>query len=271
MKQLLILLCLIGVPNLAQAAELTVFAGSASQPPLEELADSYRQRTGVEVTIHFGGSGAMLNQIQLTGRGDIYIPGSPDFMLKAQQLGLVDPEEHLLAYLLPAIVVPKGNPAGIQTLSDLARPGLRVGLADPEGVCVGLYAIELLVHNQLLEPVSKNLVGMVESCAKVAALIPLRQVDAVLGWREFASWSPRTSEVIALSPEQIPRIAYIPAALVKAGKQQDLARGFLDFLTGPEGNRVFEEWGYITSEATIRQFAPAARKGGEYQLPEGWQ
>lgn len=271
MRYLLLILLLIVLPRAVQSAELTVFAGSASQPPLEELAESYRQQTGVEVIIHFGGSGAMLNQIQLTGRGDIYIPGSPDFMLKARQLGLVEPQEQILAFLLPAIVVPKGNPADIQQLSDLTRPGLRVGLADPEGVCVGLYAIELLAYNQLLETVGKNLVGMVESCAKVAALIPLRQVDAVLGWREFGSWSPRTSEVILLEPDQIPRIAYIPGALVKSGRQQTLARGFLEFISGPVGNRVFEKWGYITSEATIRRLAPKARLGGEYQLPESWQ
>ncbi len=252
-------------------AELTVFAGSASQPPLQELAALYQQRTGVRINLHLGGSGALLSQIRLTGAGDLYIPGSPDYMARAHRFGVVEQDEVILAYLLPAIVVPRGNPAGIRSLDDLARPGLRVGLANPEGVCVGLYAIEVLDRNGLLDRVAPNLVGMVESCARAAALVPLRQVDAVLGWREFGSWDRQHSEVILLRPEQVPRIATIPGAVVRASRQKELARDFLAFVTGPEGRAVFRRWGYLTDEAEIRRLAPRATIGGEYELPEGWR
>lgn len=264
-------LALLLIPVIAPADEITVFAGSASQPPLEELAATWQQQTGNRVILHFGGSGTMLNQIRLTGAGDIYIPGSPDFLSKAQRFQLLDADAKILAYLLPAIIVPKGNPAKISGLNDLARPGLRVGMADPEGVCVGLYGVELLAFNHLLEKVRPNLVGMVESCAKAAAMIPLGQVDAVLGWREFGNWNPAASEVILLQPAQIPRIAYIPAAVIRTSTRKRAAGDFLRFLTGPEGAAVFARWGYITDEAEIRRLAPRAKLGGEYLLPGSWQ
>ena len=254
----------------ACATELTVFAGSASLPPLEEAAKLYKDQTGINVILHFGGSGIMLNQIRLTGAGDIYIPGSPDFMIKARHLNLVEPLEIIIAYLFPAIVVPEGNPAGIRGLRDLSRPGLRIGIADPEGVCVGLYAVELLIYNHLLEAVSPNLVGMVESCAKTASLVSMGQVDAVLGWREFRGWNSALSEIFLPAPEEVPRIAYIPAAIVASSRQKPAARAFIDFLSGPYGRSIFERWGYITSEKEIRFLAPNARIGGEFQLPEGW-
>jgi molybdate transport system substrate-binding protein len=73
------------------------------------------------VLLHFGGSGAMLSQLSLTGRGDLYLPGSSDFMLRAREQGKVEPETEVrLAYLLPALLVAKGNPKQLHGLADLA-------------------------------------------------------------------------------------------------------------------------------------------------------
>ena len=59
----------------------------------------------------------------------------------------------IISYLVPAILVPAGNPGNIQTLADLAKPGVEIGIGNPETVCVGLYAYEILEYNGLLEAV----------------------------------------------------------------------------------------------------------------------
>ena len=268
---LIMLVLTLSVPTLAGTlSPVVVFAGSASQPPLEEAMEAFEAKTGIPVILHIGGSGAMLSQIRLTGHGDLYIPGSPDYMEKAQAFGLVGNDVEILAYLVPALLVPEGNPLGIIGLQDLGRPGLRVGLADPDGVCVGLYAVEILEANELASTVRPNLKGMVESCAKAASMIPLKLVDVVIGWREFASWKPELMDAVLLEPEQIPRLAYIPAArLQNAGNPQG-ADTFVDFLKSSEGQAIFRKWGYLTEELAAREFAPRARIGGSFVLPQGW-
>jgi molybdate transport system substrate-binding protein len=252
------------------AQKLMIFAGSASQPPLEEAAKSFEKKYGIKVALHLGGSGAMLSQIQLTGLGDLYIPGSPDYMEKAREHDLIEGEETRLAYLVPAILVSKGNPKKIKELKDLARPGLRVGIADPGSVCVGLYAIEILHANGLENQIRPNLHGQVESCAKTAAMLPLGTVDAVLGWREFAAWNPQAMEAILLKPQEIPRLAYIPAARLRQAKNPEMAKAFVAYLKSAEGQAIFRKWGYFTEEEEARKLAPTARIGGSYDLPEGW-
>jgi len=254
----------------AERQPVMVFAGSASQPPLEEAARAFEGRTGIPVVLHTGGSGAMLNQIRLTGRGDLYIPGSPDYLEKARALDLVTEEPIIVAYLVPALLVAKGNPLGITGLGDLDRPGLRVGMADPDGVCVGLYAVEILEANAMTDRVKPNVRGMVESCAKAAAMIPLNLVDVVLGWREFAAWDPAAMEAILLGPDEIPRLAYVPAAMLRQVENRQGAEAFLAFLHSTEGREIFRRWGYLTDAETARAFAPQARIGGLYVLPEGW-
>jgi molybdate transport system substrate-binding protein len=251
--------------------QIMAFCGSASKPAIEEACRVFKKNTGIKVDLHFSGSGTMLSQMKMSRRGDLYIPGSPDYMLKAERQGLVAPESfRIIAYLVPAIDVLHSNPKGIKGLSDLARPGIRVGIGNPEAVCVGLYAIEVLEKNGLLDRVQKNIITHAPSCSATAGLLVMEKVDAVIGWRVFSKWRPDKISAVLLKPETVPRLAYIPAALSTYCRDRKSSQTFLDFLTLPVSKTIFRKWGYITTIKDARAFAPNARIGGEYQLPEAF-
>ncbi|MDF1551992.1 MAG: molybdate ABC transporter substrate-binding protein [Deferrisomatales bacterium] len=252
--------------------QVRVFAGSAIQPALVEAAHLFQEQTGAEVLLHFGGSGAMLSQIALTGLGDIYLPGSSDFMVRAREQGTVEPDTEVrLAYLLPALLVAKGNPKQVRGLADLARPDLRVGLARPDTVCVGLYGVEALEGRGLGAAVRPRISGYAESCAKTAQMIALGAVDAVLGWEVFTAWNPDAVERVELAPGEVPRIGYIPAARVTTSPDPELAAAFLAFLESPEAQAIYRSHGYLTSLAEARRRAGADTPvGGTWELPPAW-
>ena len=163
---------------------ITAFCGSASKPAIEEAAQAFEEETGIKVYLNFGGSGIMLSQLKIAEEGDLYIPGSPDYMVKAERDGVVYSDSiKIIAYLVPAILVQEGNPKDIQSLSDLAKPGMEIGIGDPETVCVGLYAYEILEANGLVDDVKEaaTIVTYTESCSKTATLVVLKSVDAVMG------------------------------------------------------------------------------------------
>jgi len=251
---------------------LELFVGSATKPATEEVAKLFEEKYGVNLELHFGGSGAMLSQMKLTGRGDIYFPGSSDIMEKAKKDGLVLPEsERIVVYLIPAINVQKGNPKNIQSLEDLARPDVTFAIADPETVCVGLYAAEILDKAGLSQSIRAKIATYAESCAKTAGIVALKSVDAVIGWRVFEYWAPEEIETVYLGPDQIPRIGYVPIAINESSKQGALAQQFIDFVASDEGKAIYAKWHYLISEEEARQFAPQATLGGEWELPEGWR
>ncbi len=251
---------------------LELFVGSATKPATEEAARLFEEKYGANVELHFGGSGAMLSQMKLTGRGDIYFPGSSDFMEVAKNEGLVLPEsERIAAYLIPAINVQKGNPKNIQSLEDLVRPDVTLAIGDPETVCVGLYAVEILEAAGLSERIRPKMATYAESCAKTAQLIALDSVDAVIGWRVFEYWEPEEIETVYLEPGQIPRIGYVPIAISRSSEQPALAQQFIDFVTSDEGKAIYARWHYLTTEEEAREFAPQATVGGEWELPEEWR
>jgi molybdate transport system substrate-binding protein len=253
--------------------KIMAFCGAASEVPMEEAAKVFQQKTGIQVELIWGGSGSVMSQMKLSKRGDLFIPGSPDYMTIAVREGLVDPKTvKIIAYLVPAINVQKGNPQGIKELKDLARPGLRVAIGNPESVCVGLYAVEILEKNGLLKAVEKNIVTHAASCSATAALINLKKVDAIMGWNVFEQWNPEKTETIFLKPEQVPRLAYIPAAITKDyAENRAGAQAFIDFLISPEGRAIFSKYGYPASEKEVRKYAPKAKIGGEYILPADYR
>jgi molybdate transport system substrate-binding protein len=252
----------------ASERSITTFCGSASKPAMEEAATQFKHKTGIRVDLHFGGSGTMLSQMKLARRGDLYIPGSPDYMNKAIREGMVDPESvATIAYLILAIDVQRGNPKNIYTLADLARPGIRVGIGNPEAVCVGLYAVEILERNGLLKAVQNNIVTHAPSCSDTASLVAMQKVDTVIGWRVFSEWNPDKIEAVFLKPHEVSRLAYIPAAISTYSHDNEGAQQFIDFLISAEGQKIFTKWGYIATEKEARVFAPQAEIGGEYRLP----
>jgi len=260
----------------ASSAKLLLFAGAASKPAAEELIKDFQKKTAIPVEAIFGGSGFILSQMKLSKRGDIYFPGSSDFMELAKKENLVYPEsEKVVVYLIPAINVQKGNPKGIKSLKDLTKKGLRVAIANPEIVCVGTYAVEIIEKNlnsQEKESFRKNLVNYTESCEKTANVISLRAVDAVIGWRVFQHWDPKRIETIYLKPEEIPRIGYIPIAISKYSKDRPLAQKFIDFILSPDGKAGFQKYNYLMDIQEARQVTKLDTPvGGEYRLPKEWR
>ena len=255
---------------------LLMFAGAASKPATEEAVRIFQDRSGAIVDMVFGGSGFVLSQMKLTKKGDLYFPGSSDFMEVAKRESLVFPDsEKVVVYLVPAINVQKGNPKGIQTLRDLTKEGVRLAIANPETVCVGTYAVEIFEKNLTPEEkakVRKNITNYTESCEKTANVISLKAVDAVMGWRVFQYWDPNRIETIYLKPEEIPRIGYIPITISKFTQNKLLAQNFIDFLLSSHGKGIYKKCHYLMDLQAARQFTkPNTPVGGEYVLPDEWR
>ncbi len=263
------------VGSVSAEESLLVFAGAASKPPTEEAAKAFEKKTGVKIDLVFGGSGYVLSQMMLSKKGDIYFPGSSDYMELAKKKDVVFPEtERYVVYLVPAINVQKGNPKNIKSLKDLTRPGLKVAIANPEGVCVGVYAVEIIEKNFSPEEKAqfkKNLINYTESCEKTATVISLKAVDAVIGWSVFQHWDPERIETIPLKKSEIFRIGYIPIAISKFTKNRELAQKFIDFLISEEGKAIYRKYNYfMTPDEAFAWIGEEKPIGGEYVVPADW-
>jgi len=254
---------------------LLIYVGAASKPPTEEIIEEFQKETGVKVEVIFGGSGFLMSQMKLAKKGDIYFPGSSDYMEIAKRDKLVFPEtEKRVVYLVNAINVQKDNPKNIKTLKDLCKPGIKVAIANPEGVCVGAYAVEILEKNFTREEIAqfkRNLSNYTESCDKTASVIALKTVDAVIGWSVFHYWNPEEIVSIPLKQEEIVRIGYIPIAISSYNNNKELAQTFINYVVGEKGKAIFKKYHYFATVKEAEEYIGKSKPvGGEYVIPESW-
>lgn len=239
--------------------KIEVFAGAAALPVYEEAIKLFESKYGVKVELVSGSMGSIITAMNLTKRGDVFFSPSADYTLKAIKLGLIDNSTvKRLAYMVPAIIVQRGNPKNITSLEDLAKPGIRVGIADPQTVVVGAYAKEILEREGLWEKVKGNIVVYARDAPSLASLIPMKSVDAVIGWHVFKAWYPNESEIIWIEPGKVPRIAVMSGAISKFAKNRDMAMMFLNFFESPEVMEIWRKYGYFATLEEARAHAPNA-------------
>lgn len=275
---LVVATCFIGGLNPARAAEdrILFMAGAAAQPVVEPLSRAFEAKTGIKVDVNIAGSGMLLSQIKLSGKGDVYFPGSIDFIDKAVKDGVVDESTITpIVYLVPSINVQKGNPHGIKTLKDLCRPGLRVAIAQPETVCLGVFAVELA--ERFFSPDEKkafraNIVTYTESCEKTATALLLKSVDAVIGWSVFEHWNPDMIETVKLTPDEIVRISYLAVAVTKSSQHVEASKKFIEFMKSTDGLEFFKKFHYFTTAEEALAYVGADKPvgGTPYAVPAEW-
>lgn len=223
---------------------LSVFAGAAPKPALDVLAANYEKAHGVKIETTYGGSGSVLTQFSQEHYGDVYVPGSDDFMDKAVAKGAVAKDTRaVLAYLVPVISVVKGNPKNVKGLDDMARKDLRVVIGKPESVCLGAIAQEVLTKQGLWTKVQPRIANYASSCEDVLNNLLLGEADVVLGWDSFARQHPDKVETIAL-PKGLTNTRNIPAAVITWSKQAEAAKAFVQYLAAPENRPVWSDNGY---------------------------
>ena len=262
-------------PCLAEE-RLLLMAGAASKPVVEDLAKGFERKTGITVDVNIGGSGMLLSQLKLAKKGDLYFPGSIDFMEQANKDGIIVASSVTpIVYLVPAITVQKGNPKGIASLKDLCRPGLKVIIANPESVCLGVFAVELfetLLSAEERKALRANIVSYAESCEKTASPIALKACDAVIGWSVFEHWNPELISTVKLDPSEILRLSTLSIAMTTCAENPGAARRFIEYMKSPEGLGYFQKFHYFTSPEEALKYVGTDKPigGSPYAIPRDW-
>lgn len=146
------------------------------------------------------------------------------------------------------LVTPKGNPAGIQNIQDLSRPGVRLIMpfdASPPGG----DASKGVLKNAGVEKEAMANLKNTASC--VVRMMP----DIVDGKADVSVVEKRLTRMAQFSGRvdyvQIPEKFFPPGPLtftvgvMKYAKDMDLAKAYVDFLCSEEGQAFFEKQGFI--------------------------
>ena len=145
------------------------------------------------------------------------------------------------------VILPADNPAHIEKLEDLAKPGIKLVLAAEE-VPVGKYARQALDQmnasfgQDFKDKVLANVVSNEDNVKQVVAKVQLGEADAGIVYTSDAIAAPdlKTIEI----PADLNVIAKYPIAPLAKSANADLAPQFTDFVLSTEGQTVLQKWGF---------------------------
>lgn len=218
---------------------LMVYSGAGLRKPMDEMGQAFEKKTGVKINYNYAGCAQLLGQMELTKEGDVFVGGSLNDMEIAQQKEFTK-EYHKVVYHIPAIGVPKGNPAGITCLADLAKPGVKLVLGDEQSNAIGKKGAKIFAKNKL--EVEKNVVARDATVNEIVTHLAMKQGDAGLIW-EDNGFEAKDIEVITI-PEEQNVIDMVPVCRLSFSQQPELAQQFVDFVISPEGQAIFEKNGF---------------------------
>jgi molybdate transport system substrate-binding protein len=229
---------------------LTVLAASSLTDAFGELEKTFEERNpGVEVRQSFESSSTLLTQIQHGAPADVFASAAEEEMNAAVEDGLVAGEPEIFVKNREVVMVPRDNPANIESMRDLARPGIKLVLAE-DGVPAADYALEILgkadaeYGSGFKQDVLSNVVSREADVRASVSRVALGDADATFGYASDYTPDIRDRVEVVQSPEDLNITATYPIAALQGARSPGLAREWVELVMSDEGQRVLQKWGF---------------------------
>ena len=215
--------------------QLTVLAASSLTDVFEELGAVFEEEHDVDVEFSFGSSTDLAEQAADGAPGDVLATADETSMKVAEDAGATGDVSTFATNVL-VIVTPPDNPAGIESLADLAD-ATWVRCADE--VPCGRVALAVLADNAITaEPASLE-----EDVRSTLDKVVSGEADAGLVYATDAVAAGDGVLTIPIESAADQLTSYFITALEQS-EDSDLAQEWVDLITSEEGRATLTEAGF---------------------------
>jgi molybdate transport system substrate-binding protein len=226
-------------PAAAAPTEVRVSAALILKKSFEQMAPAFEKANNAKLTYNFGTVGVLQKQIEGGAPTDLFASAAAKQVDMLTKAGLASAEETVaFAQNQLVIIVPAGNPAGISGPSDLAK-SKRIITGDPVTTQHGAKVQEWLTKLGLMSSLKPKLVY-----ADTLDYVAQGEADAGIVFASSAKINPKVQIVYTAPGSELKPATHV-AVPIKASKQQELAKKFIDYLVSPEGQKILVENGFM--------------------------
>ena len=220
-------------------AAITVFAAASLKQTFTDIGEQFKaENPGVAVEFSFAGSSDLVTQLTQGAQADVFASADAKNMDKAAQAGLLADNPVNFASNTLTIAVAPGNPKKIASFRDLTQQGLNVVVCAPQVPCGAATQTVEQATGVTLNPVSEE-----SSVSDVLNKVTTGQADAGLVYVTDAKGAGNKVAAVAF-PEAAGAVNAYPIAVLKESRNPELARKFVDLVTGEGGQKVLSAAGF---------------------------
>ncbi|MBG6225740.1 molybdate transport system substrate-binding protein [Arthrobacter sp. CAN_A2] len=216
---------------------ITVFAAASLTASFTELAGQFEEAyPRAQVSLNFAGSSDLATQIGEGAPADVFVSADAGNMAKVADLLAGDPVD--VATNTLQLAVPADNPAGITSLADAARPGVKTVVCAQQVPCGAAAATVEEAADVDLAPVSEE-----SSVTDVLGKVTSGQADAGLVYVTDVRSAGDAVRGIDI-PEAAGAPTTYPIAALAGSGDAATAQEFVEFASGPFGRSVLGAAGF---------------------------
>ncbi len=189
----------------------------------------------------FAGSNTLAAQITLGAPADVFASANTTLPAQLFAKGLVQKPVVFTRNRL-VLVVPTTNPAGIHTVYDLRKSGIKLVIAAP-AVPVGAYTLQVLKQMGLTSVLS-NVVSRESDVRSVLSKVALGEADAGFVYSTDAKTVPGKVTVLKVPAWAQPKVTY-SLAIVSASNNKAAAQQFINEVLSKAGQKTMLAYGFL--------------------------
>ncbi len=232
-------------------------AASSLTEAFTELAAVFEAANpDIRVELNFASSTQLAQQLTSGARADIFASADKkqmDVVIDSSRVKRQDASAFVTNRLV--VIYPSDNPGEVSSLTDLARPGVKVLLAAPE-VPVGQYSLDFMEKASMKtefgpdfkDHVLANVVSYEASVKGVVVKVGLGEADAGIVYATDLTPANRAVLGSIAIPDELNVVAEYYLAPIADGNHRQAVR-WIEFLQSSEAAKVFESYGFMPASS----------------------
>jgi molybdate transport system substrate-binding protein len=207
---------------------------------MEEIGAAYEQETGQAVATEYGDSGRLLGQVEIRPDGDLFLPADNSYIQIAESKGLIARRVPLCRMSAVLLCRPEYR---VESLADLIRPGLRLGIANPDRAAIGKVVRQHLALQGKWDALAARIDVQHFNVTDAANAVQLGSRDATFVWDVVALKYPDLA--MFRLPELAGAEGRVELALLNGSPNPDAAARFARYTSASDrGLRYFRKEGF---------------------------
>jgi molybdate transport system substrate-binding protein len=232
----------------SQTGTITVAAASSLKNCMDEkIIPAFNAKyPNVKVQTTYDSSGKLQTQIEQGASVDVFMSAAMKQMTALKDGGLMTDDS--IVQLLEnkiVLIVPSNSTKGITTFEDIVKAD-KVAIGDPVSVPAGQYAKEALTNLNLWDQVSAK-ASLGTNVTEVLTWVAEGSADAGIVYATDAASNTKVKVVAEAPSGSVSKVIY-PVGIVKATKNEDAAKAFVEFLKTDEALKIFASYGFAANK-----------------------
>ncbi len=235
----------------AERPEVLLFSGGINRVAIEQTINQFEEREGARITRVYNGCGILVAQMKAGQKPDAYFACDTSFLAEVQDR--FEPPVTIARNNI-VILVQKDNPKSILQLSDLAAPGIKLGVANESQSALGTLTTRLLKSCGLHQSVMPNVRVQTPTADLLVNQMRTGALDAVIVYEANAHLVKDRMTVVAIQDPAAH--ATQPFAIGKGSSQRLLTERLLNAIRSDASRTRFESAGFLWKATRSATGAP---------------